>query len=37
MDVGVEICPEPISFAELRAKFRSYDQVTFDHHVPDIN
>lgn len=32
MDVGVEICPEPISFAELRAKFRKYDQVTFDHH-----
>ena len=32
IDVGVEICSEPISFAELRAKFRSYDQVTFDHH-----
>ena len=35
MDVGVEICPEPISFAELRTKFRSYDQITFDHHKPD--
>ena len=35
MDVGVEICPEPISFAELRAKFRKYDEVTFDHHKPD--
>jgi len=33
MDVGVEVCPEPISFSELRSKFRSYDQVTFDHHT----
>ena len=32
MDVGVEVCSEPISFAELRAKFRGYDQITFDHH-----
>lgn len=32
IDVGVEVYPNPISFAELRAKFRSYDQVTFDHH-----
>jgi len=36
MDVGVEVCPEPISFGELRAKFRKYDEVTFDHHKPDI-
>ena len=32
IDVGVEVCSEPISFAELRAKFRGYDQITFDHH-----
>jgi hypothetical protein len=32
----VEVCPEPISFGELRAKFRKYDEVTFDHHKPDI-
>ena len=35
MDVGVEKCPYPISFGELRKEFRDVQATSFDHHTKD--
>lgn len=35
IDVGVENCPSPISFGEIKKKFREQSNVSFDHHTPD--
>jgi calcineurin-like phosphoesterase family protein len=32
MDVGVERCPFPISFGEIKSKFDKLDPIAFDHH-----
>ena len=36
MDVGVENCPYPISFGEIKSKFNN-DTVSFDHHTSNIS
>lgn len=33
-DVGVDCCPAPLSFGDLRHEFRE-ESVSFDHHLPD--
>lgn len=37
IDVGVENCPSPVSFSEIRNKFKNNESVTFDHHNPKTN
>lgn len=35
IDVGVENSPIPISFIEIRSKFKNKESITFDHHTKD--
>ncbi len=35
VDVGVENSPTPLSFTQLRSKFKALENITFDHHTKD--
>lgn len=37
VDVGVENCPEPISFSGVRSTFKAKENLTFDHHTSETN
>lgn len=37
LDVGVENCPEPISFSGVRSAFKAKENLTFDHHTSETN